>query len=231
MTVEFLTTPTRPTLPASCMAFDEGRRCLAPAVSVVEPDAGGYSPACERHGTPADRIVVDTSFADPREVVVAESLGMGPIQVAGYERPGWDEYFDGIAEAATRRADCTRRQVAALLITPRNHIIATGYNGAPAGIPGCASAGACPRGRQSFDVVPSRSNYASGEGACIADHAERNAVMQFLRLMDELGVDREVAMAMLASCRMVVTCEPCPQCYALLAAVGITDVRWPAGTE
>ena len=30
--------------------------------------------------------------------------------------PGWDDYFLGIARAVSRRGDCTRRQVGAVLV-------------------------------------------------------------------------------------------------------------------
>ncbi|MCG9895204.1 MAG: cell division protein DedD, partial [Fimbriimonadaceae bacterium] len=52
------------------------------------------------------------------------------------ERPGWDVYFMEIAHLVKTRATCPRRQVGAVLVRERR-ILATGYNGAPAGIPHC----------------------------------------------------------------------------------------------
>ena len=130
------------------------------------------------------------------------------------DRPDWHSYFLAIAAAVATRADCTRRQVGAVLVGPDRRVLSTGYNGAPSGVPGCATAGACPRGRESVESVPSRSDYADGRGACLAIHAEQNAVM-YSRPKSRAGAT------------MYVTCEPCPQCYALLEACGITDVRWP----
>lgn len=60
-------------------------------------------------------------------------------------RPGWDEYFLKIAEAVALRANCTRRKAGAVIVKHRR-IVSTGYNGAPAGEPGCLD-GHCPRGR------------------------------------------------------------------------------------
>jgi dCMP deaminase len=86
-------------------------------------------------------------------------------------RPGWDEYFLGIAEAVSRRADCTRRQVGAVIVDADHRIVSTGYNGAAAGKRGCLS-GACPRGRLSYDELP---HQAGGYDNCISLHAELNA--------------------------------------------------------
>lgn len=92
-------------------------------------------------------------------------------------RPDWDTYYMGIAEAVAWRADCTRRQIGAIIVRD-SRIVSTGYNGAPAGKPGCLSAGACPRGQMSkTDVLPG-SSYDTGPGSCIALHAEQNAILR-----------------------------------------------------
>lgn len=74
-------------------------------------------------------------------------------------RPSWDEYFLGIAKAVAVRADCTRRQVGAVIVRD-NRIVATGYNGGPSGGPSCLS-GQCPRGQLDRDQMP---GYAHGGG-------------------------------------------------------------------
>lgn len=51
-------------------------------------------------------------------------------------RPGRDEYFMGIAQAVAARATCKRRKVGAVLVRD-GHIVSTGYNGAPEGLPHC----------------------------------------------------------------------------------------------
>ena len=129
--------------------------------------------------------------------------------------PGWDEYFLGIATAVGVRAKCTRRKVGALLVHDRR-IIATGYNGAAPGRPGCLE-GACPRGLLGYGEVPAFSDYdvPGSPGFCIAIHAEVNALLFAVR-------DTAGAMA-------YITDEPCPGCRKALAAAGIVRAVWPGG--
>ncbi len=65
-----------------------------------------------------------------------------------------DAYGLKLAEAAALRADCTRRQVGAVIIAPDGSVVSTGYNGLSSGLPGCASAGACPRGQMAYPEPP-----------------------------------------------------------------------------
>ena len=46
-------------------------------------------------------------------------------------RPSWDQYFMDIAHVAATRSNCSRRQVAAVLVRDCR-IISTGYNGTAA---------------------------------------------------------------------------------------------------
>lgn len=122
-------------------------------------------------------------------------------------RPTWDAYFLAVATVVAERADCTRAMVGAVLVNSRNEIRGTGYNGAPAGVPGCASAGACPRGQLSADECAQDSDYAN----CLADHAERNAI-------------RHTAPTELPGATLYVTRKPCPGCWTLIRACGISRV-------
>jgi dCMP deaminase len=124
------------------------------------------------------------------------------------DRPGWDEYFLGIAKAVSERADCTRRKVGAVLVDPKHRIISTGYNGAPSGAPGCLS-GACPRGQLSLDDCPPFSDY----GNCISTHAERNAILY----SDPHERDGTT---------LYITCRPCTDCHQLILDVGVKRVVW-----
>lgn len=124
-------------------------------------------------------------------------------------RPGWDAYYLGIAVAVAARADCTRRRVGALIVSG-DRIVSTGYNGAPASRPGCLSAGACPRGRASADEVQPGSSYDTGPGACIALHAEQNAILR-------AGLDTRGA-------TLYCTEVPCGGCARLIEGAGIARV-------
>jgi len=156
--------------------------------------------------------------------------------MSAQRRPTWDEYGLILAQAVATRADCTRAQVGAVLMNSRHEVRGTGYNGAPSGIPGCATAGACPRGRhfESYQCEvcdepgccsncevecacggPWPCDEASAPGAayadCIADHAERNAL-------------RHTDPSELPGATLYTTREPCASCWTLIRAAGIDRV-------
>jgi dCMP deaminase len=85
------------------------------------------------------------------------------------KRPSWDEYFMDIAEQVSRRSTCLRRHVGAVLVVDRR-LLATGYNGAPAGAAHCEEAGCL---RQQMQV-PSGQRHE----LCRGLHAEQNAIVQ-----------------------------------------------------
>lgn len=130
------------------------------------------------------------------------------------KRLGWDDYFLDIARAVAARADCTRRQVGAVIVDDHHRIVSTGYNGAPAGRPGCLTAGACPRGLMSLESVSPGSSYDTGAGSCIAVHAEANALL-YADGMRSRGAT------------LYCTDEPCDGCQRLIDGAGITRVVWP----
>lgn len=125
-------------------------------------------------------------------------------------RPDWDEYFLGIAKAVAARADCSRRQVGALIVDTDHRIVSTGYNGSPPGGKSCL-AGECPRAQS--DVLPG-SSYDTGAGSCVANHAEGNALIW--------GDPQRFKGATLYC-----TDEPCEGCSRLIAGVGIERVVTP----
>lgn len=130
-------------------------------------------------------------------------------------RPTWDEWGLALAKTVALRADCTRRQVGAVLMTPDHSIVSTGYNGAPPGAPGCMTAGACPRGLS--DVEPG-SSYDTGAGACIALHAEQNALLR--ATWDDMF-----------GSILYVTDEPCDGCWRMIQGTPIYMVIYPSGTR
>jgi dCMP deaminase len=85
------------------------------------------------------------------------------------ERPTWDRYFFEIARVVASRSTCLRRRVGALLVLDKR-ILATGYNGAPAGLSHCADTG----------CLRERMNIPAGERheLCRGLHAEQNAIIQ-----------------------------------------------------
>jgi dCMP deaminase len=125
------------------------------------------------------------------------------------ERPGWDDYFLGIAEAVAARGECVRSRVGAVLVRDRR-IVATGYNGVAAGEASCLD-GFCPRGRSG---VPRGTPYdPDGVGACIATHAEENAVHDAM----QRGLQ-------VPGGTMYLTKEPCERCAPYLALWGLRVV-------
>ena len=126
-------------------------------------------------------------------------------------RATWDDWGLAIARAVASRADCSRRQVGAAVITPDHRIVSTGYNGAPSGQPGCLTAGACPRAQS--DVQPG-SSYDTGAGACIALHAEQNALLR-------------ASWSDMRHAVLYVTDEPCDGCWRMIYGTPMVRVVTP----
>ena len=85
------------------------------------------------------------------------------------QRPSWETYFMDITHLVAKRSTCRRRSVGAILVKDKR-ILATGYNGAPSGIPHCIDIGCL---REEMDI-------ASGQRheLCRGIHAEQNAIIQ-----------------------------------------------------
>lgn len=86
-----------------------------------------------------------------------------------YKRKSWDAYFIDIARLVSSRSTCLRRKVGAVLVKD-NHILATGYNGAPRGLEHCLDRG----------CIREQNGIPSGERHefCRGLHAEQNALIQ-----------------------------------------------------
>ena len=85
------------------------------------------------------------------------------------KRPSFDEYFMKIAKIVATRSTCLRRQVGAVIVKD-NHILSTGYNGAPKGFRHCEEVG-CIREKLG---VPRGERHE----LCRGLHAEQNAIIQ-----------------------------------------------------
>jgi dCMP deaminase len=116
-------------------------------------------------------------------------------------RPTWDEYFLEMAHVIASRATCLRRRVGAVVVRDRR-ILATGYNGAPAGLPHCAEVG-CRRAELGI---------ASGQRQelCRGLHAEQNAIIQ--------GALHGVS---LRDSTLYCTTQPCVICAKMLINAGV----------
>ena len=84
-------------------------------------------------------------------------------------RPDSDEYFLKVASVVAERATCRRHHVGAVAVRDK-HILATGYNGAPAGLKDCLELG-CLRDEMK---IPSGQRHE----ICRGIHAEQNVIIQ-----------------------------------------------------
>lgn len=111
-------------------------------------------------------------------------------------RPEIDEYFLKIASVVAERSTCRRHHVGAVAVRDK-HILATGYNGAAAGLKDCLELG-CLRDEM---------NIKSGtmHEICRAIHAEQNVIIQAALH----GVSLEGA-------TIYVTHSPCVLCAKML---------------
>ena len=120
------------------------------------------------------------------------------------DRPSWDEYFMTIVEDVSRRSTCLRRRVGAILVVDRR-LLATGYNGAPSGVPHCAETG-CLRERM---AVPS----GERQELCRGLHAEQNAIIQAAKH----GVRIDGA-------TLYTTLHPCSMCAKMAINAGVRRI-------
>ena len=119
-------------------------------------------------------------------------------------RPSWDEYFMAITEQVAERATCTRRHIGAVLVKDKR-ILATGYNGVPAGLAHCAEVG----------CIREQRGIASGtqHELCRGIHAEQNAVIQAAR--HGIAID---------GATVYCTHQPCVLCAKILINAGIKEI-------
>ena len=83
----------------------------------------------------------------------------------------WNEYFLEIAKTVSKRSNCLRAQVGAVIVGTDKKIKATGYNGTPSKVVSCMELGFCYRIKNN---IPSGTRYET----CRSIHAEQNAIIQ-----------------------------------------------------
>jgi len=109
-----------------------------------------------------------------------------------------------IAELVSKRSTCLRRKVGAVIVKDKR-ILATGYNGAPTGLPHCDEVG-CIREKLK---IPSGERHE----LCRGLHAEQNAIIQ--AAYHGVSIKDSV---------MYVTCHPCSVCVKMIINAGIKEV-------
>ena len=119
-------------------------------------------------------------------------------------RPDIDSYFMDMARLVATRSTCIRRSVGCVLADSHNHVLATGYNGVPAGMPHCND--------DSRQYVCEGAGSPSGTNldACSAVHAEQNAILQCI---DAYAIRRAY-----------VTAFPCTSCAKLLLNTSCAEI-------
>jgi len=125
------------------------------------------------------------------------------------ERPSWDEYFMRIAHVVASRSTCLRRKVGAVLVKDKR-ILATGYNGAPKGLPHCET---CLREELG---VPSGQRHE----LCRGVHAEQNAIIQAA----VFGVSTKGAI-------LYTTTFPCIICAKMLINAEVDEIVYDSDYE
>ena len=123
-------------------------------------------------------------------------------------RPSWDEYFMSITDQVAERATCKRRKIGAVLVKDKR-ILATGYNGVPAGLAHCDEVG-CLREQRG---IPSGTQHE----LCRGIHAEQNAVIQAAK--SGTAID---------GATVYCTHQPCVLCAKILINAGVKDIVYRA---
>lgn len=122
----------------------------------------------------------------------------------------WDKRFMELTENIASWSSCCRRQVGAIIVMDKR-IVATGYNGAPAGVKTCVEKKTCLRNERG---IPS----GTQQEICYAVHAEQNAISQAARL----GVSVKGG-------TIYVTHQPCVLCAKILINAGIKRIVYKYG--
>lgn len=121
------------------------------------------------------------------------------------DRPSWHQYFLTITRQVAERSTCTRAKVGAVIVRDKS-IVATGYNGSPAGLPHCSEVGCL--------VYTSRTPAGDTEENCFRTiHAEINAIAQAARNGSSIR-DADI----------YITHTPCIHCLKVLINTGIRRV-------
>lgn len=112
-------------------------------------------------------------------------------------RPSWSDYFMDLAKMIATRATCDRLHVGCVIVSNKNIVLATGYNGSVVGASHCDDVG-----------------HLMIDNHCVRTvHAEANAISCAAKYGHAL--DESIA---------YVTHEPCLTCFKLLVNSGIRKI-------
>lgn len=129
------------------------------------------------------------------------------FEITETKRPGVHTYFMNMAELASTRSTCLRRQYGAVIVRD-NMVISTGYNGAVKREQHCSEIG-CLRTEMG---VPAGENYE----LCRSVHAEANAIIQ-----------AAYTGAQTKGTSLYVNGMPCQMCARMIINAGIDSVYVP----
>lgn len=121
-------------------------------------------------------------------------------------RMPWPSYFMQITRLVAQRSTCLRRKVGAIAVKDKR-ILATGYNGAPAGVKDCLEKGCL---RQEMGI-PSGQRHE----ICSGLHAEQNIIIQ-----------AAVHGVSLTGAEIYCTHQPCLICTKMLINCSISAVHF-----
>lgn len=119
-------------------------------------------------------------------------------------RPDADTYFLKMTKVASQRSTCRRHNVGAIIVKDKQ-VLATGYNGAAAGVKDCLELG-CLRDELGIES-------GTQQQICRAIHAEQNAIIQAAKH----GADTEGS-------TLYCTHSPCIICAKMIVNAGIKRV-------
>ena len=122
-----------------------------------------------------------------------------------HQRPDWDEYFLQVMDTVAQRANCDRGRAASIIVKNKR-IIATGYVGAPAGLPTCDEVG---------HLIKVAYDERGGQHKhCVrTTHAEANAIAQAAK--HGTAID---------GATIYIRMTPCLDCTKLLINAGIRRI-------
>jgi len=122
-------------------------------------------------------------------------------------RPSWHQYFMTITRQVAERSTCQRAKVGAVIVRDKN-ILATGYNGAPAGMPHCIDVGCL--------MYQSKTPNGETEENCFRTiHAEMNAIAQAAKNGSTIK-----------DASIYITHTPCIHCLKVLVNTGIKSIYY-----